>query len=179
MESFADRLAREIIRDVKNDFGSASSSPAEQLAANHGSNSPNQNRSSFFSKFEQRPHKRLKGPQMGFPERKRRNDEDKEIDLLADRLTTEIIDYATSSDAPSKGRKKERRSRQDTDSEIDQMEIYSDSTQPASEYQKTVIKYQNSDGAFSEPAPVATSRRESLWEMKVPKNNSIWRMTDE
>ena len=73
------------------------------------------------------------------------------------------------------------------------MEIYSDSTQPASEYQKTVIKYQNSDGAFSgaplpfisfssfssEPAPVATSRRESLWEMKVPKNNSIWRMTDE
>ena len=97
MESFADRLAREIIRDVKNDFGSSSSSPAEQLAANHGSNSPNQNRSSFFSKFEQRPHKRLKGPQMGFPERKRRNDEDKEIDLLADRLTTEIIDYATSS----------------------------------------------------------------------------------
>ena len=95
MESFADRLAREIIRDVRNDFGSSGSSPA----ANHGSNSPNQsqNRSSFFSKFEQRPHKRLKGPQMGFPERKRRNDEDKEIDLLADRLTTEIIDYATSS----------------------------------------------------------------------------------
>merc|ERR1712037_717024 len=165
MESFADRLAREIIRDVKNDFG------------NHEpGQSTDDSNNQIFKKFQQRPHKRAKSSQLGFTERKRRNEEDKEIDILADRLTTEIIDYATSSDAPPKGRKKERKAQQD---EHEQMEIYSDSTQPASEYQKTVIKYQNSDAAFFEPVPAPTSRRESLWEMKVPKNNSIWRMTDQ
>ena len=151
MESFADRLAREIIRDVKNDIGQSSDQ------------TPNKNDSqggSIFNKLDHRPHKRLKGSQHGFTERKRRGDEDSEIDILADRLTSEIIDYATSSgkinphsriaivflDSPPKGRKKERRNPRD---DQEQMEIYSDSTQPASEYQKTVIKYQNSDATFS------------------------------
>lgn len=170
MESFADRLAQRIIRDVKNDFGHESGQTTDD------SQNGIAQTGHIFKKFQHRPYKRTNSSQLGFTERKRRNEEDKEIDILADRLTTEIIDYATSSDVSSKGRKKERRARQE---ERDQMEIYSDSTQPASEYQKTVIKYQNSDAAFLEPAPAPTSRRESLWEMKVPKNNSIWRMTEQ
>lgn len=153
MESFADRLAQRIIRDVKNDFGHESGQTTDD------SQNGIAQTGHIFKKFQHRPYKRTNSSQLGFTERKRRNEEDKEIDILADRLTTEIIDYATSSgkifyqiyalililDVSSKGRKKERRARQE---ERDQMEIYSDSTQPASEYQKTVIKYQNSDAAF-------------------------------
>jgi hypothetical protein len=86
MESFADRLAREIIRDVKTDFGN-----------NESGRSNDDSNNQIFKKFQHRPHKRAKSSQLGFSERKRRNEEDKEIDILADRLTTEIIDYATSS----------------------------------------------------------------------------------
>merc|ERR1739838_205544 len=164
ISDYSDRLARSIlsevvddiklakIQEIKEQTDSAKSSP--RLSRGQISN----NNSSESAKVRKRKTAREEG----------------EIDLLADRLTSDIISHATYTEKPTvqdriKIHKYDTKSPDSPTSTNGQRTL-------ANEYQKMVIEYQNQNG-FEDDFD-ATTRRSSIW-AKQPRATSIWNRTDD
>ena len=153
MDHFCEQLASDILDEVRGelDAKTRAKSATKYREQNHPVT------------HEQRPNKRAKNNNFENVVRKRRSQEEKDIDSLADRLTFDIINHATGSsgsphvsklnldlslDTPNIKEKKKSSKREPR--RIERMDVSQhDQTQiPASDYQKTVINYQNDDECF-------------------------------
>jgi len=181
MDAFCEQLAREIIGDVKNELKTRkdqNESPSSiPVPSNYALTTVGN---------DQRPPKRAKSSATSrdggiLAKGPRRSEQDeRDIDQLADRLTSDIISHATTNDYSPKDKKRDR-TKKELKKNTESNEMITDNTQiPANDYQKTVINYQNDDecflGAHDKNVPV---RRSSFWNTKNPKSNSIWHMTDD
>lgn len=168
MDAFSDNLARTIILDVLEDIKTSKSKPIRSSATSKTSklvtssvatNGPSTG-SSGSSNGNTPKRKRKPGN-----DRTRNGNNETDIDILANRLTSDIISHATYSDSKSK---------KETRNGIKQSKV--ETTIPANEYQQAVINYQNHNG-FEDEGQLP-SRRSSIWN-KQPSANSIWNMTDD
>lgn len=102
MDAFSDNLARNIIKEVLEDYRESRSGPNGSSLGGRSGSPANANHSSRSQSSNQSP---LTGVRNGHNKsiRKRKTaKEEAEINSLADRLTTDIISHATSSGKYSK-----------------------------------------------------------------------------
>lgn len=179
MDHFYDQLASEIINEVRIELDTSRKISIRD--------SKNQSRGggggvvggALLTPGDQRPSKRAKNNNLKNNNKRKTEQEERDIDQLADRLTSDIINHATAADCPYKEKKKDRLKKEAKRGDSG-MEVGNDSTQiPASDYQKTVINYQNDDECIHGYEMGGQVRRSSFWNTKTPKSNTLWHMTDD
>ncbi len=103
MDAFSDNLARNIIKEVLEDYRELRSGPNGSSLGGHRSRSTaNANNSSRSQSSNQSPLTAGRNGQNKCIRKRKTTKEEAEINNLADRLTTDIISHATSSGKYSK-----------------------------------------------------------------------------
>ena len=103
MDAFSDNLARNIIKEVLEDYRESRSGPNGSSLGGRRSGSPaNAHHSSRSQSSNQSPLTAVRNGQNKCIRKRKTAKEEAEINSLADRLTTDIISHATSSGKYSK-----------------------------------------------------------------------------
>jgi hypothetical protein len=163
MDAFSDNLARTIILDVLEDIKTTKRQNPELNSRNSTGNVAECSSGSSSGNTPKRKRK-TGSNSSGTTGNGSNGKNETDIDILANRLTSDIITHATYSDPKLKKDK------------IKQSKV--ESSIPASEYQQAVINYQNQNGFEVSEESQLPVRRSSIWN-KQPNANSIWNMTDD